>query len=360
MFPKAGLAVLCGCCALLMMSWAGPARAEEPPDSDRPTAAERKAQIQYACRDELGRPESWLDRTHSYFNRRLCEPAAWFDGFFGDPRAIEETPVGTFFRLRNEWFWDESDDYRFRVRLSANVSLPRASDRLRLLFSRDEDVRGDFEDIEQIEGSETRTRVGLRYLASDKQRSRLDLDTSVRLRSDGIHPLFSARHRYTKALTESTQGRLTQRLFWEERGDGLGFTSRADWEWLPDQRSLVRLSGQGTHSEESDGIDWAASTVAFRQIDHRRAARVQIGVSGNTRPDFEARKHFINFSYRRSFFRHWLFYELQPERVWLLDPETGDRPGDWRFTATLEVLFENEPVRDRRLKRNQEKDRSAP
>ncbi|HAR32140.1 MAG TPA: hypothetical protein DCR65_11480, partial [Gammaproteobacteria bacterium] len=80
--------------------------------------SQRDELMDVSCRDQEDRPDSWLDRTHSYLNQRLCEPAAWFDGFFGDDRALEETPVGTFFRLRNEVRWDQSEDLRARVRLS--------------------------------------------------------------------------------------------------------------------------------------------------------------------------------------------------------------------------------------------------
>ena len=66
-------------------------------------------------------------------NRQLCEPAAWFDGFFGDSRAFEETPVGTFVRLRNSLQWDEAEGWSVGVRVRANVLLPRVSERLRLL-----------------------------------------------------------------------------------------------------------------------------------------------------------------------------------------------------------------------------------
>jgi hypothetical protein len=330
---------------------------DEAEIAERQAARERL--IEESCRDERDRPASWMDRTHSYLNQLLCEPAAWFDGFFGDPRAFEETPVGTFFRLRTEVLWDETDDVRVRARLMANVSLPRVSDRLRLLVFRDEDLRGEFDEDSRVDRSDRRTRLGLRYLARERSRSRFDVDATLRANFNSLNPVVRARYRSTRLLSDSTLGRYTQTAFWE--GDeGFGSSTRLDWEWIVDRRTQLRWSGQGTFSESSDGVDWGSSLVAYRQLDRRSAIRSEVGVSGATRrPNFVTDEYFVNFRYRRSFLRPWLFYELQPERAWPRDHESENRRDDWRFTATLEVQFENEPARRERIARDRELGRNT-
>lgn len=300
-----------------------------------------------SCRDEQGRPESWMDRTHAYLSRKLCEPAAWFDGFFGDPRAYEETPVGSFFRLRNSLVWDETNDFSHEARLSANISLPRISDRVRLLISRDDSADGDptFDDIGRDSDEEDQTRLGLRFLLGESGNASYDLDSTIKVSSSGLNPRVRAQGRYTQPLTDTTLARWTQNVFWE-RDDGFGTTSRADWEWLPDRLTLVRLTGRGTVSEASDGVDWRTALIGFRQLDRRTAIRSELGGVGRTDPDFEAEEWFVNFRFRRSFLRDWLFYELQPEYAWPLDDQTGRRRSDWRFIFTLEVQFENAAASD--------------
>ncbi|MFU8833037.1 MAG: hypothetical protein ACNA7J_12920 [Wenzhouxiangella sp.] len=317
--------------------------------TERELEEARRELMRMSCRDELDRPESWLDRSHSYLSQRLCEPAAWFDGFFGDPRSFEETPVGTFVRVRNALQWDETEGFSYGLRVRANVSLPRVSERVRLLVTRDEDVSGDFRDGPAADDSDDRTRLGLRFIASEQARSQLDFDGTVRVSGAGLNPRVRGRYRYVRGLTSRTLGRATQTVFWE-RDDGFGTTSRLDWEWLPDRDRLVRLTGQGTFSEESDGIDWRTSVTAFRQISPRTAIRTEVGAFGYTSPNFEAEELFVAFRYRRQFLRRWLFYELQPERAWPRDPETGQRGSDWRFTFTVEVQFENERSRQARLR----------
>lgn len=325
------------------------------PTPDRASDSEqvkeaREELIERSCRDEQDRPQSWLDRTHSYFNRQLCEPAAWFDGFFGDPRAFEETPVGTFIRLRNSLRWDERDGWSAGVRVRANIQLPRASERLRLLVTSDDDLSGDFEDRAGLGEDEDQTRLGLRFIASASARSQLDLDGTVRVTSGKLNPRLRGRYRYVRGLSATTLARATQALFWE-RDQGFGTTSRLDWEWLPNRDSLLRVTGEGTYSEGSEGVDWRGSVIGFRQLTPKTALRAELGAFGYTDPRFEAEEYFVALRYRRQFLRPWLFYELQPEYAWPLDPMSGDRGSDWRFRFTIEVQFENEQSRQRRLRR---------
>jgi hypothetical protein len=322
---------------------AGPDETDEASDDEDEDTPERaeiiERVVEMSCRDEQGRPESWLDRTHSYLKERLCEPAAWFDGFFGDPRAEEETPVGSFFRVRNSLIWDQEENLGHNLRISANISLPRVSDRVRLLVSRGED-RDDDETDPRAGDEDEKTRLGLRYLLSEMGETQFDIDGTVRLQSGGLNPRVRGRARHTRGLTDATLARLTQTVFWE-RTEGFGTASRADWEWLPSNKTLVRLTAGAMLSEDSDGVEWRTGLVGFRQLNRKTAIRSEIGAFGQTRPDVDTEEYFVNFRFRRSFLRDWLFYELQPEYAWPLDEATGERRSDWRFYLTLEVQFEN-------------------
>jgi hypothetical protein len=307
--------------------------------------------MEISCRDEDGRPESWLDRAHSYMNQRLCEPAAWFDGFFGDPRSFEETPVGNFLRVRNTVRWDETEDFDHRFRVQASLALPRVSDRIRLLITRDEDLTGsELDNVGGADDDTDRTRIGLRFLATERARSRFDIDATVRASGATPNPRVRGRYRYAQALSDRSLARLTQSVFWEV-DEGFGTTSRVDYEILPDRDSLYRWTGQGTISEESDGVDWRSSLVAFSQLSARDAMRYEAGVIGYTKPKFEVEEYFVAVRYRRQFLRPWLFFELQPEYAWPLDQDTGKRRSDLRFSVALEVQFENETSRSRRIER---------
>lgn len=337
-----------------MLLLAGPVAAQEPADEAEASAearreAQRERLMELSCRDAQGRPESWLDRSHSYLSQRLCEPAAWFDGFFGDPRSFEETPVGTFVRLRSSLQWDASEGWGLGLGLRANVLLPRVSERVRLLIARDNVDEG-FEDSASFADRDERTRLGLRFIASEDNRSQLDIDGTIGVSGGGLNPRIRARYRYVHGLSATTLARATQSVFWE-REEGLGTQTRIDWEWLPSRDRLVRWTGRGTFSEASEGVDWRSSLIGFQQLNTRTAVRLEAGAFGDTRPDFEVEEYFVAFRFRRQFLRNWLFYELQPEYAWPLDEVTGRRGSDWRFTATIEIQFENERSREYRLRR---------
>lgn len=322
---------------LATSSWAEEIEEEVVEANDRPDTAEV---IRNSCRDDQSRPASWMDRAHSYVSERLCEPAAWFDGFFGDARADEETPIGSFFRVRNSLRYSENEDFGHDLRISANLSLPRISDRVRLLISRDESIEGELDQsVNRTGEEEEQTRLGLRLLLTKDGPTQFDVDGSVKISGGGLNPRVRGRGRHTWGLTDETQARFTQIVFWE-REDGVGTTSRADWEWLPGESSLVRLSGRGTVADKIDGIEWRTSLVGFRQLDRKTAIRSEIGAFGQTKPKHETEEYFVNFRFRRAFLRDWLFYELQPELAWPVD-DFGHRYSDLRFIFTLEIQFEN-------------------
>jgi hypothetical protein len=129
----------------------------------------------------------------------------------------------------------------------------------------------------------SRPGLACELLLSDFGRTQFDLDGTVKDRQWWTEPAGAGRARHTWGLTETTQARFTQTAFWE-REDGVGTSSRADWEWLPSSKSLVRLTGRGTVSEGSDGVDWRGALVGFRQLNRRTAIRSEIGAFGHTRP----------------------------------------------------------------------------
>lgn len=314
---------------------------EAAPGDARNTAAEA---IEISCRDDQDRPESWLDRTHSYLSERLCEPAAWFDGFFGDPRADEETPVGTFIRVRNQLSWDQTRDFGFDLGVSANISLPGISDRLRLLVTRDDSLEGGADESRGGD-EEEQTRLGLRFLIREDARNSFDLDGTVKVSSGGLNPRGGLRYRHTRPITEKSLARVTQFVFWE-LDDGFGTQLRADLDWLPDKLTLGRLTGRGLIAQDSDDLEWRTGLIGFRQLGEKTAVRSEIGMFGDTQAERNIEEYFVNFRFRRSFLRNWLFYELQPEHAWPVDDDTGKRRSDWRLIFTLEIQFENRPMRD--------------
>lgn len=353
------IAVLVGAALLCASVWAA-ADADEktpptdtesvsdaPQDKDTPvSSAADQATIESVCGDEAA-GDSWLDRSYSYLNEQLCAPAVWFDGFFGDPRSLEENPVNSFIRVRSAIGWDQFTGTSGGLQVRANIVLPRLSDRIRLLVSRDEDVSGEGLDGLGLDGTDDKTRLGFRLILGEGLRGFTDLDATVRVESGSLNPRASARYRVFARPSEATLVRGTQTAFWE-RLDGFGTQSRVDWEWTPKLERLVRWTTRGTFSEASEGVDWNSVLIAYQQLDQRTAIRADVGAFGNTRPTFETEEYFVSVRLRRQFLRPWLFVEFQPEHAWPLDSLTRQRRSDWRMTMTFEIQFENQPPSHRR------------
>lgn len=303
-------------------------------------------QIRAICGGEAA-SDSWIDRSYSYLNEYLCAPAVWFDGFFGDPRSLEENPVNTFVRLRTALGWDQSKGTSGGVQVRANIVLPQISDRVRLLVSRDEDVSGDGLDGLGLEGDDDKTRLGFRFILGQELKGLMDLDATIRVQSGELNPRISTRARYSARPADAVLFRATQTGFWE-RIEGFGTQSRLDLEWSPKPERLVRWTTRGTFSEASNGVDWESLWTAYQQIDQQTAIRADLGAFGETRPQFETEEFFVSLRLRRQFLRPWLFVEFKPEKAWPLDVLTQKRRSDWRVTTTFEIQFENQPPTYRR------------
>ncbi len=310
------------------------------------SSAADEATIESVCGHEaVG--DSWLDRSYSYLNEYLCAPAVWFDGFFGDPRSLEENPINSFIRVRSAIGWDQREGTSGGLQVRANIVLPQFSDRVRLLISRDEDVSGEGLNGLGLEGEDDKTRLGFRFILGEGLEGLTDLDATVRVESGSLNPRLSTRYRVSARPSRATLVRGTQTAFWE-RLDGFGTRSRLDLEWAPRLERLIRWTTRATFSEASEGVDWNSVFIAYQQLDARTALRADLGAFGDTRPSFEAEEYFVSVRLRRQFLRPWLFVEFQPEHAWPVDQLSRKRRSDWRMTMTFEIQFENQPPSHRR------------
>ncbi|MFN2367989.1 MAG: hypothetical protein ABR605_03420, partial [Desulfurivibrionaceae bacterium] len=116
-FPKALLAAAALVCLLISPAWV---RGSDQPESEE-------------SRDQDKSLMSYIDQYHAYLNSQVNQPAIWFDGFFGDPRAYEEELPTSFVRVRISARYTEGESFDFPVRLRANIKLPKASDKLSLI-----------------------------------------------------------------------------------------------------------------------------------------------------------------------------------------------------------------------------------
>lgn len=319
--------VLCMCLVFSTSAGADTANLSQPVDYD-------------PCMGEKGYRESWIDRTHAYLTKKICEPAVWFDNFFGDKRTIDEGRPTSNIRWRNDFRWIEADGVTYRNRIRINLRLPRLSQRLRFIIAgeNEEDELDPVFDrglTRDEDDDDDRLFAGLSYDLRDTSRYKLSLGGGIKI-SSSLDPFVRLRYRYTYPLGRYSLARLTQTVFWRN-DDGFGERTRIDLERMLTPVSMVRWSSSGLYSEESDGLEWDTGMTLFYQLSPKRAASGGFGMAGITDPNRIVETYAVNLRYRQNIFRPWFFYELRPGVSW---PKDDDWNAELSFVLRIEIYFE--------------------
>ncbi|MBN1522626.1 MAG: hypothetical protein JW928_08855 [Candidatus Aureabacteria bacterium] len=274
--------------------------------------------------------KNWLDRIHDYVEDGVQGSAVWFDNFFGTERSEEESPPETFIRWKGDFVLREGEDFKFKRRFHFDFKLPKLENRFRLILTSErEDDLTEIKPPDIVDADYDSRDLKLRFNAIDLFKKNFHIDVAW-LNIKG-------RFRYTHPLTEKSNARFTQTLFLDE-DDGLGETTRFDLEYLMNSTKFVRWSTSGTYSEESSGLDWGSAVVYYQQLSSRNAISFRVGTSGETDPESVITNYNVGFQFRRSFYRRWIFYEIEPEYNWPRH-ENGSHVPQWKITFRLEVQF---------------------
>ena len=278
--------------------------------------------------------KSWYDDTQVYVNSSFCEPALWFDNFFGSERVFQEGAAGTYIRWRNDFSYDEVEDFKFNSDISFSIELPGMQDRLRLTFESDEDEQ--LRDIAPGSNQESTNSLGLQLDVTENSRSKFNVSIS-------LSPRIRLRYRYTYPVYETIILRLTQELQREKAVH----SSRTliDFEKLFKNQLFFRSSSEGRLSEEFDGVDWLQAFVLYQRVNKKTSLSYELSANGITEPLTLATNYRVAVRFRKNFHRRWLFYEISPELTWPVsfdeDAQLTDRHSKWLIFFRFEVHFGN-------------------
>lgn len=279
---------------------------------------------------------TWLDRSHEYASRSSDRLANWIDHFFGASRTDQESAYSKL-RLSFENDWEEGEAGDTNVRLRGKVHLPRIDKRLSLIFS-DEEAEGVRVDpaVDSVTGKKENAKVGLQYNVQDEERSRLDFNLGVR---SSLKAKANLRYRYEIPVGKQYLHRFTQTAFYID-GEGFGVRSRYEVDRSLDDHRLLRWANNIKFSEDTEGLEWATRLSLGDRIGEKSAVSYFVWTGGETRPHTLTTSYGLGVRYRRSFYRPWLFYELEPAYAWKRELPESSREGTVLFTATLEIQLE--------------------
>jgi hypothetical protein len=304
--------------------------------------------------------ESWIDTGHAFVEQRLFAPILRLDRFFSDEREIEAERARSSLRWRSEVrFSTETSRPVFTTGVRATLRLPGLNKQLRRLRvviagetrdaistlfppdPTDDPTRELTTDDEDVGTGD----AGLRFYIWETLTSHADLGGGILAE---LPPGGYGRLRFRVAVPIRRLFLVRSALsgFW--RSDTrFGTSAAVDLERAVTPRLVTRLAGTGTVTEVSRGVEWGTELAVLTTLGMRSAAQVGVNVNGATDALTRIDRYRLYTRFRRDFYRHWLFLELEPEVAWPWTPERGRR-AEWGVAFRLEVQFRgNEAPRSR-------------
>lgn len=263
---------------------------------------------------------TWLDRSQDRIGWGVCRATLWFDGLFGDQRAIEERDA-TYGYVQPRLEWNEIDGVEPDLRFRAKFSLPLADRRFNALLGRStSDERSSESDAggeqlpESFRDSDDEWLVGLGYSPVRGNRKRLDFDAGLELDTP-VEIFTQARYRWHWFLAKKQMVRWRQSMFWRS-DDGFGTRLDIDYERVLKGPYVVRWRNGGTYAQHLEGIEWFEELTLFHRIGERQALAYVVRADGETDADVTLEAYGLEVIYRRNILREWLFVEMRPGVEW--------------------------------------------
>lgn len=281
--------------------------------------------------------DNWIDDTQFYLSRTVQKPVTWFDRFFGSDLSDEAGYASTFIRIRFPATWTEEGGFDSRPEFKAQVYLPRATRKLRLIIANDNDL----DPLDEPSGppaageQQPQGNIALRYDVKKTAKSRVSFSAGAR---SGPDLYVRARYRFLTSISTHSRFRLTQTLWYLLDAKGEGET-RVDLEGDLDPFTLLRWTNSGFYTQEEIdvlGIQWSSDLFLATALSKRAGLLYSLGASGVTKPNTFVTDYNVLTRYRRNFFRSWLFYEIEPSLSWIRD-EFGEFKPVGSMTLRLEI-----------------------
>lgn len=334
-------------CSLILLCFAaslfcdtGHSLAGETPKS----TPEEKSREEDPCRVSIGLENDFLSRVSRGLYTSVCATSRWFDTFFGDARAHDEYS-DTYGSVSVGLKWTEYDHFEPILRARINLDLPNASRKLKLFVGRvdpEEYVR-DSEDLEggavpvNLRNENEQWIVGLGTTPFRSHHKRLSFQVGLQA-SLPLDPYAKTQYRWYHEFNSRRLFRYRQTLFWY-RKKGFGTTTNLDLEYRPQASTLFRLSGRATVYEESKGVEWRNSLVAFHRLDPSKALGCRLWIEGKTKAEVPLEEYGAWVFFRRRLHRKWLFTDIGSGVSWPREKLTEKRESSWGVSVGLQIQF---------------------
>ena len=297
-------------------------------------------------------PDAWLDRMQQRVENTVSGSARRIDSFFGEyeDQTIYDRVSGS---LAPALLWDEFEGFQPRLRFRVSVPLPQLDERVDAFIGR---VNRDEYVTERAQESgafrrqygpmeDDETLLGIRFRDRPPRGGGFDASAGVRLRFP-MDPYVKGSYQFERGSPERVLLGLRETLFWQN-SEGFGLTSRVDLAHVFGDRWLVRWTGSGTFSQESEGVRGYTTLTVLRGFSNRRALALELFMNGELDAPVPLSEYGAKLAYRRSVARDWLVVEVRTSVTWPKEEPEQSRHPSWGVGVGLEMLFGSEPFRAR-------------
>lgn len=322
---------------------------ESPDESESGQEARNEAASKNPCKVQTAGEEERLDKIRREVFEKVCESAAWFDGFFGNLRFDEEARQ-THGRLGAQLIWDEHEGIEADGLLKVRVDFPNLDHRLNAFLGREDadDFLAGAEDnldflptfFEREGGQEWLLGLGYRPVSGD--RSSLDFDVGVDFDTP-VDPFVRARYRHYWLLGDDFLLRARQTVYWTNQKD-VGTGTRLDLERPIGTRTLTRWATSLLHDSETEGVDWDSGITIYHGFSPDRAISWFVGIDGETGREVPLESYGTRFTYRQRMLREWFFGELITGVTWPRDTLEQERELAFHIGFGFEIQFSGEDL----------------
>ncbi|MEJ2641401.1 MAG: hypothetical protein P8010_17680 [Desulfosarcinaceae bacterium] len=285
------------------------------------------------------------DRLHRTISWGVLKAAESIDAFFYTPQTeIEENR--TTFRVNLGLFFEAEERARLDTGSSLKLVLPGFQDKLHLVLAGDpeEDDQVLGEAIDKAPPSDVSAdeetdgvSAALRYFVLDDLKRNLSLSAGARFRRGSLVGFPEVRYRRLFDVGDlgDSAFRFEQRVRWYT-DDGWRESTRLDFDVLVWSDHLWRTSLEGIWEEVQGGYGYHLRLSFFQPLGERAALRYEWVNSFNVCTADQLDKIVLKISYRQSFWRPWLFFEIAPQLAY---PEPNDFKATPGLLLRLEAIF---------------------
>jgi len=244
--------------------------------------------------------------------------------------------------------YTQYDGLRAQVRFNMNFPLPQINNRIHAFVGRF-DPNEFITERDEPSGAiprtygpptEDQTLLGIGYRQPDKQGSRFDFGTGVRLRFP-MDPYIKGSYVYERGKSVSGLFSVRETLFWQN-SDGAGETTRFDLERVFDRQLLVRYTLSGTRSQMSEGLRGYSSILLVHGMSNRRSTAFEVGLDGQTEAKVPLHDYGFKGAYRQCILRPWLIMEVRSSVDWPKDFRWQHRHASLGVGLGFEMLLGTE------------------